>query len=95
MNASGLDAIFKTDNAMTRDLIAQGTQRLRDNLTQAGMTVANVWVNSHQQQSTGGNSTPRQQSGTNSPMTLEAVETVDVKKGPNVAKSSDGWDQLV
>jgi hypothetical protein len=95
MNASGLDAIFKTDNAMTRDLIAQGTQRLRDNLTQAGMTVANVWVNSHQQQSTGGNSTPRQQSGTTPPMPLEAVEAVDVKKVPNVAKSSDGWDQLV
>ena len=31
MNAGGLDALFKTDNLMTRDLIAQGTQRLRDN----------------------------------------------------------------
>jgi flagellar hook-length control protein FliK len=95
MNSAGLDAVFKTDNPLTRDLIAQGTQRLRDNLAQAGMTVANVWVNSNNQQSTGGNSTPRQMSTPNFPTQVESVDAVETKKGPNIAKSSDGWDELV
>ena len=47
MNAAGLDAVFKTDNQLTRELIAQGMNKLRDSLAQSGMTVANVWVNSN------------------------------------------------
>ena len=95
MNSAGLDAVFKTDNPLTRDLIAQGTQRLRDNLAQAGMTVANVWVNSNNQQSTGGNSTPRQMSTPHFPAQVESVDAIEAKKAPNIAKSSDGWDELV
>ena len=62
MSASGLDAVFKTDNQLTRELIAQGMNKLKDSLAQSGMTVANVWVNSENQRGSGGNSTPRQNS---------------------------------
>jgi hypothetical protein len=95
MNAGGLDALFKTDNLMTRDLIAQGTQRLRDNLAQAGMTVANVWVNSQSQPNSGGNSTPRRPSEVVASGSVEPTPAVEEKKPINIAKSSDGWDQLV
>jgi hypothetical protein len=58
MHAGGLDALFSTDNAVTRDLMAQGSNKLRDTLTQSGMTVASVTVNGEQRRQSGGNSTP-------------------------------------
>jgi len=54
-----------------------------------------VWVNSNNQQSTGGNSTPRQMSTPNFPAQVESVDAIEAKKAPNIAKSSDGWDELV
>ena len=58
MHAGGLDALFSTDNAVTRDLMTQGSNKLRDTLTQSGMTVASVSVNGEQSRQSGGNSTP-------------------------------------
>jgi len=58
MHAGGLDALFSTDNAVTRELMAQGSNKLRDTLSQAGMTVASVTVNGEQSRQSGGNSTP-------------------------------------
>ncbi len=58
MHAGGLDALFSTDNAVTRELMAQGSNKLRDTLNQAGMTVASVTVNGEQSRQSGGNSTP-------------------------------------
>jgi flagellar hook-length control protein FliK len=95
MNSGGLDAVFKTDNPMTRDLLVQSTQRLRDNLEQAGMTVANVWVNHNNQQGSGGNSTPWQQAQSNRSVELKTAETQTAQNMSNIAKSADGWDQLV
>lgn len=95
MNAGGLDAVFKTDNPMTRDLLVQSTQRLRDNLEQAGMTVANVWVNQNNQQGTGGNSTPWQQATPQTAVEPQVKEAQATQNMSNIAKSSDGWDQLV
>ena len=59
MHARGLEAMFSADSALTRELIAQGSARLKDTLTQAGMTVASVTVNGDQASQSGGNSTPR------------------------------------
>ena len=59
MHARGLEAMFSADSALTRELIAQGSARLKDTLTQAGMTVASVTVNGDQTRQSGGNSTPR------------------------------------
>jgi flagellar hook-length control protein FliK len=58
MHARGLDATFTSDNAVTRELMAQGSARLRDTLTQTGTTVASVVVNGDSGRQSGGNSTP-------------------------------------
>ena len=59
MRAGGLDAVFRTDNALTQDLLGQGAQRLRDALTQSGTTVATVTVHADARGQSGGNSTPQ------------------------------------
>ena len=64
MHARGLDALFSTDNAVTRELMTQGSNKLRDTLTQSGMTVASVSVNGEQSRQSGGNSTPGKGRGT-------------------------------
>ena len=64
MHSGGLDALFSTDNAVTRDLMSQGSNKLRDTLTQSGMTVASVSVNGEQSRQSGGNSTPGKGRGT-------------------------------
>ncbi len=60
MHAKGLDATFTSDNAVTRELMAQGSARLRDTLTLTGTTVASVVVNGDSGRQSGGNSTPGQ-----------------------------------
>jgi flagellar hook-length control protein FliK len=97
MNAGGLDAVFKSDNAITRELISQGMAKLRDSLAQSGMTVANVWVNSENQRQSGGNSTPRQHAGADNAVN----KPVDAVNGTSAAesrikdlRSSNAWDTL-
>lgn len=95
MNAGGLDALFKSDNPLTRELIAQSAPKLRDSLAQAGMAVANVWVNSDGQQQTGGNPTPRQLASGVAPSGPALSNPAEVKVQTQRAKSTDGWDELV
>ncbi|NBX05205.1 MAG: flagellar hook-length control protein FliK [Betaproteobacteria bacterium] len=59
MHAGGLDAVFSTDNALTKELLGQGANRLREALTQTGTTVASVTVNADARGHSGGNSTPQ------------------------------------
>lgn len=59
MHAGGLDAVFSTDNALTKELLGQGAGRLREALTQTGTTVASVTVNADARGQSGGNSTPQ------------------------------------
>lgn len=73
MNARGLEAMFSADSALTRELIAQGSARLKDTLAQAGMTVASVIVNGDQARQSGGNSTPQHgHQATAYPQTIKA-----------------------
>ena len=58
MHAGGLDALFSSDNNVTRELLAQGSAKLKDTLTQSGMEVASVWVNGDGSRKSGGNPTP-------------------------------------
>jgi len=58
MHAGGLDASFSADNAIARELMAQGSNRLKETLADAGMTVASVTINRDQSRQSGGNSTP-------------------------------------
>ena len=62
MHAKGLDATFTAENAVTRELMAQASARLRDTLTQTGTTVASVVVNGDSGRQSGGNSTPGRKS---------------------------------
>lgn len=94
MNASGLDAVFKTDNLLTRELIAQGMPKLKDSLSQSGMTVANVWVNSENQRGSGGNSTPRQNNGPDNTVNAAVTEVAAIETSIKDLRSSDAWDTL-
>lgn len=94
MSAAGLDAVFKTDNQLTRELIAQGMNKLRDSLAQSGMTVANVWVNSENQKGSGGNSTPRQNTGSDSSVNAPVTEVTAAEPRIKELRSSDAWDTL-
>ena len=94
MSAAGLDAVFKTDNQLTRELIAQGMNKLRDSLAQSGMTVANVWVNSENQKGSGGNSTPRQNTGSDSSVNAPVTEVTAAETRIKELRSSDAWDTL-
>jgi len=95
MHAGGLDALFSTDNAVTRDLMAQGSQKLRDTLTQSGMTVASVSVNGDQRRQSGGNSTPGKGRGTpfaSPAASVMAGAATPAHAGP--AAENDGLDLL-
>ena len=94
MSASGLDAIFKTDNQLTRELIAQGMNKLKDSLAQSGMTVANVWVNSENQRGSGGNSTPRQNSESDNHVSAPVSDVKAAESRIKELRSSDAWDTL-
>ena len=58
MHAGGLDALFSSDNNVTRELLAQGSAKLKDTLAQSGMEVSSVWVNGDGSRKSGGNPTP-------------------------------------
>ena len=94
MSAAGLDAVFKTDNQLTRELIAQGMNKLKDSLAQSGMTVANVWVNSENQKGSGGNSTPRENTGSDSSVNAPVTEVTAAETRIKELRSSDAWDTL-
>jgi len=97
MSKGGLDAVFKSDNSLTRELISQGMSKLKDSLSQSGMTVANVWVNSENQRQSGGNSTPRQQAGSDNAVNtpVKAVQEASATEARiRDLRSSNAWDTL-
>jgi flagellar hook-length control protein FliK len=96
MRAGGLDAVFRSDSQLTRELIAQGLPRLKDSLNQSGTTVANVWVQGDSSRQSGGNPTPWR--GPSAPARMQgqpegepAIESV-----PGVRTKADGssWDLM-
>jgi len=97
MHSGGLDALFTAENGVTRELIAQGSAKLRDALTQSGMAVASVFVNSDQGRKSDGNPTSGQsfKGGSGAARDKEEEESV---AAVNVAKrqtySVDGLDVL-
>ena len=69
MKDGKLDAVFRAENAMTRDLLQNSTQRLRDALQNFGISAGFVEVGqngSQNQQNASGNSTPQPQVKDNS-----------------------------
>ena len=97
MHSGGLDALFTAENGVTRELIAQGSAKLRDALTQSGMAVASVFVNSDQGRKSDGNPTSGQsfkgRSGAGRDKEEdESVAAINVAKRPTY--SVDGLDVL-
>jgi hypothetical protein len=95
MHAGGLDAIFRTENMLTKELITQGMSRLKDSLTQSGTAVADVWVNSESKRESGGNPTPQRFSGnTESETPDDAAQPVQQASRIIEKRSADAWDTL-
>ncbi len=96
MHAGGLDALFSAENAVTRELISQGSGKLKDSLTQTGMTVADVSVSGDQNRQSGGNSTPGNSakpafgSGGRKPNSVESVPAA-VKDEPSGTDGLNVW----
>lgn len=95
MHSGGLDAIFKTDNMLTKELITQGMSRLKDSLAQSGTAVADVWVNSESKRESGGNPTPQRFSGnTESETPDDVAQPVQQASRIIEKRSADAWDTL-
>jgi len=95
MHAGGLDALFSAENSVTRELIALGSGKLKDALTQTGMAVASVWVSGDQSRQSGGNSTPRDgfkptSGGGREPDSVEDV-TAKLKDEPAATNGLNLW----
>lgn len=97
MRAGGLDAVFRSDNPLTRELIAQSLPKLRDSLAQSGTTVAHVWVNGDSAGQPGGNPTP--QSKTPQALATDsgkasASEALVLPSAPAQRARGSDWDLL-
>ncbi len=94
MHQGGLDARFMADNAITRDLIMQGSGRLKDSLSEHGMTVASVWVNSDGSRQSGENPTPQQQRRPASDTAQASTSNTSADARVSKPRRPDGWDLL-
>ena len=78
MKDGKLDAVFRAENAMTRDLLQNSTQRLRDALQNFGIDAGFVQVGQNggqNQQNASGNSTPQPQVRDNSSVNTNTSDT--------------------
>ena len=78
MKDGKLDAVFRAENAMTRDLLQNSTQRLRDALQNFGIDAGFVQVGQNggqNQQNASGNSTPQPQVRDNSSVSTNTSDT--------------------
>ena len=95
MRAGGLDAIFRTENMLTKELILQGSSKLKDSLAQSGTTVADVWVNSDSKRQSGGNPTPQRFTGNSDNESENKVNQPLQRANTLIEKrSADAWDTL-
>lgn len=78
MKDGKLDAVFRAENAMTRDLLQNSTQRLREALQNFGINAGFVQVGQNggqNQQNASGNSTPQPQVRDNSSVSTNTSDT--------------------
>lgn len=101
MKQGTLEASFDASETMTRSLIIDGMQQLKDNLAQAGMEVAQVNVNVRQDSQNGGNPTPGRHkapagiSGVSKGSLAKTSMPADSAAPRQSAASNDGLDVLV
>ena len=96
MHSGGLDALFSAENGTTRELISQGSGKLRDALTQSGMAVASVFVNGDQGRKSDGNPTSGRPfkggSGADQDDEDDVMPVTNI--GKRISSSADGLDVL-
>jgi len=94
MHAKGLDAVFRSENAVTRELMVQSMPKLKDTLSQSGMAVASVWVNSDAGRQSDGNPTPQKDRKDVADSPKSAPTPVGVAPATKATRSPDGFDVL-
>lgn len=96
LRAGQLDASFVAPQAATRELLQDGLDKLRQQLDQAGMDVANLHVKDGQTRQNGGDSTPGQRQFGNSAKNTETPQAPapSVQSPPRPSRP-DGWDVTV
>ena len=101
MRSGELDAVFRSMNPMTRELLTDGLPRLREVLSGAGMDIAGLQVGQGSSQSAGGNPTPqqslaggrREETGVNA---LSGAEALATSAAARIRRAeSANWDVLV
>jgi hypothetical protein len=94
MHAKGLDAIFRSENPLTRELMVQSMPKLKDTLSQSGMAVASVWVNSDAGRQSDGNPTPQKDRKDVADTPKSAPTQVGAVTATKATRSQDGFDVL-
>jgi hypothetical protein len=94
MHAKGLDAMFRSENPLTRELMVQSMPKLKDTLSQSGMAVASVWVNSDAGRQSDGNPTPQKDRKDVADSPKSAPTPVGVAPATKATRSPDGFDVL-
>ena len=94
MHAKGLDAVFRSENPLTRELMVQSMPKLKDTLSQSGMTVASVWVNSDAGRQSDGNPTPQKDRSNVKDNPTSAQADIGSATATKIKRSSDGFDVL-
>ena len=96
MRQAGLDAHFQADNPLTKELIQQGAGRLKENLTQNGMTLASMSVGADGGRQSSGNPTPQHEQRAAAPAQQTVKAGSESLREPPAAKKSpaDGLDML-
>lgn len=94
MHSKGLDAMFRSDNPLTRELMAQSMPKLKDSLSQSGMAVASVWVNSDAERQSDGKPTPQRDAMPSSDTALSAKADKVHQAVAKVNRTPDGFDVL-
>jgi hypothetical protein len=96
LRSGEFDAVFTAPHHLTRDLLQDGMNRLKETLSQMGMDVASIHVQDGQSGQRGGESTP---GGSLAGQAKEASESKETQTDPSLAqqvkKPSDGLDILV
>lgn len=94
MHAKGLDAMFRSENPLTRELMVQSMPKLKDTLSQSGMAVASVWVNSDAGRQSDGNPTPQRDRTEVSDTPKSAPAAIGAVPATKAQRSPDGFDVL-
>ena len=97
MRQSGLDAHFQAENPLTKELIQQGSGRLKDSFGQSGMTLASMSVSSDAERQSSGNPTPQQEQRHAAPEQKTNQAQAKNEAGPASPpkkSAADGWDLL-